>query len=271
MSRAHRGESKRLGIPRVRRSGWLVQALGRLHVVPLGKGVARHTTCSDPSAKKDKRVHLGATACTREEHLHHSHNTHRRSHSGTPHAQHSDACTVFHVSAFACGAGVFSSATNLPDLLPGRPAALCQEWPEQYSARHTTCSDPSAKKDKRVHLGAQRVHVKNTCTTATTPTGAPFSLSPFLPFSLSPFLPFSLSPFLTITDADQAGQLSISGAKTARILRTPEPPTDAARMAHNETHIPFGDWCPICVASRGRSSPHRRVIMNKTADTLPKF
>ena len=75
-----------------------------------------------------------------------------------------------------------------------------------------------------------------------------------------------------IADADQAGQLDISGeAKTARSLRTPEPPTDAARMAHNATHVPFRDWCPICVASRGRSSPHRRVVVNKTADTLPKF
>ena len=52
-----------------------------------------------------------------------------------------------------------------------------------------------------------------------------------------------------IADADQAGQLDISGeAKTARSLRTPEPPTDAARMAHNATHVPFRDWCPICVA-----------------------
>ena len=75
-----------------------------------------------------------------------------------------------------------------------------------------------------------------------------------------------------IADADQAGQLDISGeAKTARALRTPEPPTDAARMAHNTTHVPFRDWCPICVASRGRSSPHRRVVVNKIADTLPKF
>ena len=75
-----------------------------------------------------------------------------------------------------------------------------------------------------------------------------------------------------IADADQAGQLDISGgAKTARALSTPEPPTDAARMAHNATHVPFRDWCPICVASRGRSSPHRRVVVNKTADTLPKF
>ena len=41
-------------------------------------------------------------------------------------------------------------------------------------------------------------------------------------------------------------------------------------MAHNATHVPFRDWCPICVASRGRSSPHRRVVVNKTADTLPR-
>ena len=75
-----------------------------------------------------------------------------------------------------------------------------------------------------------------------------------------------------IADADQAGQLDNSGeAKTARSLRAPEQPTDAARMAPNATHVPFRDWCPICVASRGRSSPHRRVVVNKTADTLPKF
>ena len=54
-----------------------------------------------------------------------------------------------------------------------------------------------------------------------------------------------------IADADQAGQLYISGeTKTARILRTPEPPTDAVRMAHNATHVPFRDWCPdLCCES----------------------
>ena len=51
-----------------------------------------------------------------------------------------------------------------------------------------------------------------------------------------------------IADADQAGQLGISGeTRTTRTLRTPEPPTNAARMAHNATHIPFRDWCPFCV------------------------
>ena len=46
-------------------------------------------------------------------------------------------------------------------------------------------------------------------------------------------------------EADQSGQLDIYGeAKTARTLRTLEPPTDAAS---------------------------RRVVVNKTSDTLPKF
>ena len=71
------------------------------------------------------------------------------------------------------------------------------------------------------------------------------------------------------------GQLDISSetraARAARALRTPEPPTDAARMRHNTTHEPFRDWCPFCFAGRGRNSPHRGVVVNKTADTLPKF
>ena len=31
-------------------------------------------------------------------------------------------------------------------------------------------------------------------------------------------------------------------------------PTDAARMAHNATHVPFRDWCPFCCESRTKFS-----------------
>ena len=49
-----------------------------------------------------------------------------------------------------------------------------------------------------------------------------------------------------IADADHAGQLAISGeTKIPRALRTLEPPTDAARMLHYTTHVPYRDWCPI--------------------------
>ena len=64
-----------------------------------------------------------------------------------------------------------------------------------------------------------------------------------------------------IADADQAGQLDVllNRRQMLREWHTTRPP------------FPFRDWCPICVASRGRSSPHRRVVVNKTADTLQKF
>ena len=42
------------------------------------------------------------------------------------------------------------------------------------------------------------------------------------------------------------------------------------RMLHYTTHVPYRDWCPFCVASCARGSPHRRVV-NKTSGTLPKF
>ena len=73
-----------------------------------------------------------------------------------------------------------------------------------------------------------------------------------------------------IADADQARQLGIPcETKTPRALGTPEPPTDTAN--HTDTHVPFRGWCPFCVASRARGSPHRRVVVNETAGTLPKF
>ena len=46
---------------------------------------------------------------------------------------------------------------------------------------------------------------------------------------------------------------------------------DAARILHYTTYVPYRDWCPFCVASRARGPLHRRVVVNKTADSLPLF
>ena len=73
-----------------------------------------------------------------------------------------------------------------------------------------------------------------------------------------------------IAHADQAGQLDISGETRAEHCVLLDRPQPLQRMLHNTTHVPLIDWCPFCVASRGRSSPLRRVVVNKTADTLPK-
>ena len=34
-------------------------------------------------------------------------------------------------------------------------------------------------------------------------------------------------------------------------------PTEKERAEHNVTHLPYRNWCPICVAARGTSDPHR--------------
>ena len=61
-----------------------------------------------------------------------------------------------------------------------------------------------------------------------------------------------------IADADQAGQLDISGeAKIERLFRTPEPSTNAARMAHNATHVPLyqTDYMFIPTVAASKTQP----------------
>ena len=71
-----------------------------------------------------------------------------------------------------------------------------------------------------------------------------------------------------IADADQAEQIDISSeAKTERTLRTPEPPTDAARMAHNATHVPFRDWCPTEIPLKNQPEGER-LLLDPTAIQL---
>ena len=40
--------------------------------------------------------------------------------------------------------------------------------------------------------------------------------------------------------------------------RQPNETTEAERLAHNRTLIPYADWCESCVLGRGRDDPHRR-------------
>ena len=64
--------------------------VGASATCPLGREWPSSTRRHDvqrPLRKKGQTCTPGSTARTHEEHLHHSHNTHRRSHSGTPHAQ----------------------------------------------------------------------------------------------------------------------------------------------------------------------------------------
>ena len=41
------------------------------------------------------------------------------------------------------------------------------------------------------------------------------------------------------------------------VLRAPNRVTQAEREEHELTHIPYRQWCPICVKARGRGTPRK--------------
>ena len=49
----------------------------------------------------------------------------------------------------------------------------------------------------------------------------------------------------------------------------PIDPTEAERIAHNRTHIPFADWCESCVRGRGCDDPQRTRQDQDEGNPLP--
>ena len=43
-----------------------------------------------------------------------------------------------------------------------------------------------------------------------------------------------------------------------KVLASPMKPSAKDVEVHNTTHLPYRNWCPICVKSRGKESPHNR-------------
>ena len=43
-----------------------------------------------------------------------------------------------------------------------------------------------------------------------------------------------------------------------RMLKDPKLPTQDEVDKHNLTHLPFRDWCPICIKAKGREMDHRK-------------
>ena len=52
-----------------------------------------------------------------------------------------------------------------------------------------------------------------------------------------------------------------------RITRRPKELTTAERLAHEELHEPYRDWCRACVAGRGRVEYHR--TRDHSEDSVP--
>ena len=45
-------------------------------------------------------------------------------------------------------------------------------------------------------------------------------------------------------------------ARIARTRRKPKEPSLEERRAHRLTHLPYRNWCEVCVEARGRNTPH---------------
>ena len=54
-----------------------------------------------------------------------------------------------------------------------------------------------------------------------------------------------------------------------KVLKNPRLPTQDEIDKHNLTHLPYRDWCPICVKAKGRDMDHKRDL-GKERD-LPEY
>ena len=45
-------------------------------------------------------------------------------------------------------------------------------------------------------------------------------------------------------------------ARVARTRRTPKEPSYEERRVHRLTHLPYRNWCEVCVEARGRNAAH---------------
>ena len=43
------------------------------------------------------------------------------------------------------------------------------------------------------------------------------------------------------------------------IARSPYSPTQDEKEKHNATHLPYGNWCPVCVQAKGKEDDHKRA------------
>ena len=55
----------------------------------------------------------------------------------------------------------------------------------------------------------------------------------------------------------------VEEAHNARPMTTPKEPTKEERELHEITHLPFRDWCPLCVRCKGNGDYHRQVYDKK--------
>ena len=62
-----------------------------------------------------------------------------------------------------------------------------------------------------------------------------------------------------VPGAEEAGEERAEDAVVPRPAPSPCSPSRAEREAHEATHLPYRNWCPVCVQGRADNPPHRRL------------
>ena len=57
----------------------------------------------------------------------------------------------------------------------------------------------------------------------------------------------------------------------AEPLKEQKQPKPEEVAVHNLTHLPYASWCPVCVACKGKESPHLRENPEKERSSRPTF
>ena len=66
------------------------------------------------------------------------------------------------------------------------------------------------------------------------------------------------------SDVEGVGPYEQDEQGPVRVARLPAVSSEAERERHSATHIPYREWCEICVQARARGSQHKRRQVDPT-------
>ena len=75
-----------------------------------------------------------------------------------------------------------------------------------------------------------------------------------------------------LIDAEAVGQrLQAEAERTPEQQRVPAEPTQAEKDVHDLMHIPYKEWCPLCVSFKARQDRHTSKDHATSSNSLVSF
>ena len=65
---------------------------------------------------------------------------------------------------------------------------------------------------------------------------------------------------LSLLNWRKLSRKQLTSARPAKGLKTPGEPSISERRQHELTHLPYRDWCPLCVKAKGRHGASKKIV-----------